>query len=170
MTFTQQITATFLGSVFGFVFALVLFYLTEKLKEKRERKKLLRNLRRELQHDLDLITNWIGELEKLLRQVAAQDLEVFTYLRYSNYQRLFIDTCFARGILYDIVDNDHIANLNTVLTHLHVNMESVVNDSIQQWKEGKVERTRILQMFEYERDQLKKFHSYTQRLLSAVPE
>ena len=170
MTFTQQVAATFLGSVFGFVFAMVLFYLTEKLKEKRERKNLLGNLRRELQYDLDHISNWIEELEKLLRKVSAQDLEVFTYLRYSEYHRLFIDMCFVRGILYDIVDDEHIAQLNTVLFHLNVNMENVVNNSIQQWKEGQVERTKMLQVFEYERDQLKKFHSYTKRLLSAVPE
>ena len=170
MTFTQQIIATVLGTVFGFVFALVLFYLTEKLKGKRERKNLLRNLRRELQYDLDLISKWIEELDKLLRKVSAQDLEVFAYLRYSDYQRLFINMCFARGILYDIVDNEHIAQLNTVLLHLNVNVEGFVNNSIQQWKKGEVEQTRILHVFEYERDQLQKFHSYTKRLLSAVPE
>ena len=170
MTFAQQIAATFLGSVFGFVFALVLFYFTEKLKEKRERKNLLRNLRRELQYNVDLISKWMEELDKLLRKVTAQDLEVFTYLRYSDYQRLFINMCFARGILYDIVDNEHIAQLNTVLLHLNDNMEGFVNNTIQQWKAGDVERKRILQMFEYELDQLKKFHSYTKRLLSAVPD
>ena len=32
MTFTQQIVATFVGSVFGFVFALVLFYPRTSIK------------------------------------------------------------------------------------------------------------------------------------------
>lgn len=168
MTFTQQIAATFLGSVLGFVFALVLFYLTEKLKEKRERKNLLKNLRRELQYNVDLISKWMEEVEKTLRQVTAQDLEVFAYLRYSDYQRLFINMCFARGILYDIVNDEHIVQLNTVLLHLNANMEGLVNSSIQQWKEGHVEARKILRVFEYERDQLKKFHLYTKRLLSAV--
>jgi hypothetical protein len=49
-------------------------------------------------------------------------------------------------------------------------MESIVNRTIQQWKDGEIHQPKMLEIFEYERDKPKKFQSYLERLVSAIPD
>lgn len=115
MTFSEQIIATFLGSILGFFFGIALFYLTETFKVKRQKGQLLKGLKREFEFNFSLIDNWIEDTEKILRKISALDREVFTFYRLTDFQRLFTDKCFNQGILYDALSTKELAILNTIL-------------------------------------------------------
>ena len=157
MTFDQQILATFIGSVLGFIFAIVLFYITEKIKQKKAMSETKKNLKREFGFNISLLTEWTTKLDKVLRQVTADDHDVFEYFRYSDFQRVFIHTAFQQGILYDSFSDDDFYTLNSILIHFFRETETYLALYISRWKNKDITKKEMLQLFEFEKDKVSKY-------------
>lgn len=155
MKFSEQIIATFLGSILGFFFGIALFYLTETIKAKRQKGQLLKGLKREFEFNFLLIDNWIEDTEKILRKISALDREVFIFYRLTDFQRLFTQMCFQQGILYDALSTKELAGLNTILIHFDIGATEWLNSQLNLWKEGTLQQVAANRLFEYQRDKLK---------------
>ena len=157
MTFGQQVLSTLCGTIAGFLFAIALFYITEKSKTKRAKKHLIKNLKREFEYNTSLLQDWINEIDSVLGKITTRDTIVFAYFKYSFYQRFFIQESFRFGIVYDILTNDDVSNLNTILLHCDVGVESYVNDLVKRWREKRIEQQEAFRGFDFEKKALQKF-------------
>jgi hypothetical protein len=90
MTFGQQVLASFVGTAFGFIFAIFLFLITKVIRSHLDKKTLRKHLKREFEYDISLLQEWIDEIDKILRKITANDPQVFSYLRYTFFQRFFV--------------------------------------------------------------------------------
>ena len=165
MTFGQQVLASFVGTAFGFIFAILLFLITGAIKAHLNKKNLRKHLKREFEYDISLLQEWIDEIDKILRKITAKDQEVFSYLRYTFFQRFFMQEAFRSGIMYNSLNNEHISNLNTILVHCDTGIEQYLNGAIQQWKTGQLMQQAALRQFEFEKDELIKFQKHLREIL-----
>lgn len=165
MTFGQQVLASFLGTTFGFIFAILLFLITSAIKSYLGKKTLRKHLKREFEYDISLLQEWIDEIDKILRKITANDPQVFSYLRYTFFQRFFMQEAFRSGIMYNSLNNEHISNLNTILLHCDTGIEQYVNGAIQQWKTGQQSQKEALRQFEFEKEELKKYQKHLRGIL-----
>ena len=168
MTFAQQVLSSFVGTTFGFIFAILLFLLTNAIKSYLDKKTLRKHLKREFEYDISLLQEWIDEIDKILRKITANDLQVFSYLRYTFFQRFFMQEAFRSGIMYNALNNEHISNLNNILLHCDIGIEQYVNGAIQQWKGGQLPQQDALRLFEFEKDELKKYQKHLSEILSIL--
>jgi hypothetical protein len=168
MKFNEQILATFIGSFTGFILAIVLFYITEKIKNSQTKKSIVNSLIREFQYNIVLIDEWTNTIEKILRQITANDSEVYLYLKYSAFQQLFLKKAIEWGILYDLVNNDDVAKLNEILSHFSFATETYLMTAINSWKSQKLEQKEGLKLFEFQKDKLKTFKSDLQKIMQKV--
>ena len=135
MTFGQQILATFIGSFFAFGFGIGLFYLTEKIKISKARGNLVKNLKREFSHNLSLLGDWLNDIDKVINQITASDNQIYVFLKLSAFQPFFLHSSFQYGVLYDLLDNEDIGELNKILSHCSLTSEHYFNDRINLWKD-----------------------------------
>lgn len=168
MTFEQQVLASFMGTTFGFIFAILLFLITSKIKSDFDKKTLRKHLKREFEYDISLLQEWIDEIDKILRKITANDPQVFSYLRYTFFQRFFMQEAFRYGIMYNSLNNEHISNLNTILLHCDTGIEQYVNGAIQQWKSGQQPQQEALRQFEFEKEELKKYQKHLREILGIL--
>jgi len=168
MTFSQQIIATFVGSLAGFIFAILLFYLTEHIKSRRQKSKSIAGLKKEFAYNFLLIDKWIDETEQILRKVASGDHDIFILYRLTDYQRLFTQLCFQQGILYDALDSKAIAELNSILIHFDMGTTQWLNGFINQWHENKLPSVEANRVFEFERGELKKYKEQLGNMLKGM--
>ena len=168
MTFGQQLLASFLGTTFGFIFAILLFLVTSTIKVCFEKKTLRKHLKREFEYDISLLQDWIDEIDKILRKITANDSQVFSYLRYTFFQRFFMQKAFQSGIMYNSLNNEHISNLNTILLHCDIGIEQYLNGAIQQWKVGQQPQKEALHQFEFEKEELKKYQKHLKEILGIL--
>lgn len=168
VNFEEQILASFLGSFFGFAFAVILFLLTNQIIEKRNKKMLLRHLKREFEYDISKIQEWIDEIDKILRKITANDINVYSYLQYSYFQRAFVQQAFNSGIMYNKLDNEEISQLNTILSHFDIGYEGYINSLITQWKSSSIKQTDVLFKFEFEKDSLIRFKQQYDEIIKNV--
>lgn len=168
MTFCQQVIASFIGTTFGFFFAILLFLITGTIKSYRDKKTLRKHLKREFEYDISLLQEWIDEIDKILRKITAKDLQVFSYLRYTFFQRFFMQEAFRSGIMYNSLNNEHISNLNTILLHCDIGIEQYLNGAIQQWKTGQQQQQEVLRQFEFEKEELKKYQKHLREILGIL--
>ncbi len=165
MTFGQQVLASFVGTTFGFIFAILLFLITSGIKSYLDKKTLRKHLKREIEYDISLLQEWIDEIDKILRKITANDQQVFSYLRYTFFQRFFMQEAFRSGIMYKSLNNEHISNLNTILLHFDIGIEQYINGTIQQWKTGQQPQKEALRQFEFEKEELKKYQKHLREIL-----
>lgn len=168
MTFLQQVLASFVGSLFGFIFAIILFLVTVTIKEQFDKRTLLKHLKREFEYDISLLQEWIEEVDKILRKITANDLQVYTYLRYTFFQRSFMQEAFRSGMMYRSLNNEEISNLNNVLSHCDTGIEQYVNGAIQQWKNKQLLQQDALRQFEFEKEELQRFRKHLQEVLKKL--
>jgi hypothetical protein len=168
MTFGQQVLASFIGTTFGFAFAILLFLITNAIRRFFERKTLRKHLKREFEYDISLLQEWIEEIEKILRKITANDPAVFSYLRYTFFQRTFMQEAFRTGMMYNSLNNEDISNLNTVLLHCDLGIEQYVNSFIKQWQTGQLGQQEALRKFEFEKDELGKYKKRLQKILQKL--
>ncbi len=168
MTFEQQVLASFMGTAFGFIFAILLFFITSKIKASLEKKTLRQHLKREFEYDTSLLQEWTDEIDKILRKIAANDLQVFSYLRYTFFQRSFMQEAFMSGIMYKSLNNEEISNLNSVLLHCDVGIEQLINGTIQQWNNGQLPQQEALRKFEFEKEQLQKYKKHLREIIGKL--
>lgn len=168
MTFGQQVLASFVGTTFGFIFAILLFLITSAIKFYLDKKTLRKHLKREFEYDISLLQEWIDEIDKILRKITVNNREVFSYLRYTFFQRFFIQEAFRSGIMYKSLNNEHISNLNTILLHCDTGIEQYVNGAIQQWKTSQQPQQEALRQFEFEKEELKKYQKHIREILGIL--
>lgn len=168
MTFGQQVLASFIGTTFGFAFAILLFLITNAIRGVSQRKTLFKHVKREFEYDISLLQEWIEEMEKILRKITANDSNVFSYLRYTFFQRAFMQEGFRTGMMYNALGNEDISNLNTVLLHCDFGTEQYVNSFIQQWKTGQLGEQDALQKFEFEKEELGRHRKRLQQILQEL--
>jgi len=157
MTFIQQVLASFIGTVFGFFFAILLFFTTNAIRGKFSRNTLRKHLKREFEYDITLVQEWIDEIDKILRKATANNREVFSYLRYTFFQRFFLQEAFRTGIMYNSLVDEDISNLNNILLHFDIGIEQYLYGLIQNWKNGQIVQPEALRSFEFEKEQLQIF-------------
>jgi hypothetical protein len=168
MTFGQQVLASFVGTTFGFIFAILLFLITSAIKSYLNKKTLRKHLKREFEYDISLLQEWIDEIDKILRKITANDPQVFSYLRYTFFQRFFMQEAFRSGIMYNSLNNENISNLNNILLHCDTGIEQYVNGAIQQWKTGQQPQQEVLRQFEFEKEELKKYQKHLREILGIL--
>lgn len=168
MAFEQQVLASFVGTTFGFIFAILLFLITGAIKSYLNNKTLRKHLKREFEYDISLLQEWIDEIDKVLRKITAGDPQVFSFLRYTFFQRSFIQEAFRSGIMYNTLNNEHISNLNNILLHCDIGIEQFLNGSIQQWKTRQLPQQDALRQFEFEKEELKKYQKHLREILGIL--
>jgi len=168
MTFGQQILATLYGTIAGFVFAIVLYYVTDLIRINKTKNNLIKNLKREFEYNISLLEEWIKEIDRILLKISAHDEQVFSYLKYSYFQRLFLQECFRFGILYKSFNNEDISNLNTILLHFDINFENYINKIIGHWKDQVMPQKEAIKHFYFEKDELIKYKKQLGELLTKI--
>ena len=168
MNFNQQLLSTLIGSFSGFVLAIILFYITEKIKNCRTKSNILKSLKREFQYNLGLIDEWLIDIDKILRQITAMDIQVYSYLKLSSFQGYFLQTAFQWGILYQIIDNDDMSKLNFILSQCCLPNENYIMNNINLWKTQKIAQKDVLATFEFQKDQLRKCKSDLQKIMTKI--
>lgn len=168
MSFDQQILATFIGTLFGFILAIFLFLITNYIQNNRAKKNLKKHLKREFQYDISLLQEWIDEIDKILRKIAVSDITVYSYLKYSLFQRYFMQECFKVGIMYDLFDDSDISNLNYMLVHCDIGGEQLINSFIAQWKKQEISQKDALVNFDFQKEELITYRKHLELLFKKV--
>lgn len=157
MNFWQNVFSTFIGAILGFIFSICLFSLTSKWTKKDQKKSLEKNLIREFEFNEHYLQKILEDLKKTIEKITVNDKNVFYYFNYISYQRLFAQTYFQQGFLYDKLDPDDINLLDTILTRMSQGGEQYINNSIRMWKEDNLNQQQILNILAFERDSVEKF-------------
>ena len=157
MNFYQNIFSTFIGVFSGFIFSIFLFYLTNRWSKKTQKKSLEKNLVKEFEFNEHYLQKILENLKKGIEKVTVNDKNVFYYFNYVSYQRLFTQSYFQQGFLYEKLDPDDINLLDTILSRMTYGGECYINNSIQNWKEDILNQQQILNILAFERDSLEKF-------------
>jgi len=165
MTFCQQVLASFIGTTFGFIFSIILFLITWAIKRHHDRKTLRKHLKREFEYDISLLQEWIDEIDKILRKITANDHEVFSFLRYTFFQRFFMQEAFRSGLMYNSLNNEQISNLNNILLHCDAGIEQFINGIINEWKTSRKPQQEALRQFEFEKEELRKYQKHLREIL-----
>lgn len=157
MNFWQNVFSTFIGALLGFVFSIFLFYLTRRWSKKAQKKSLEKNLIKEFEFNAHYLQKILEDLKKAIEKITVNDKDVFYYFSYISYQRLFTQTYFQQGFLYERLDPDDINLLDTILSRMTRGGEYHINNSIQRWKEDSLSQQQILKILAFERDSIEKF-------------
>ena len=157
MTFTQQIFATFIGAFAAFIFSIALFYLTEKWKNSRINKDLSGNLQKELTFNITFLESFEDEIEKGLRQISADDKSVIIIWKFSQFQRLFIQEAFNKGLLYKHLRTEDITGVDAMLSFFTPAQDQLAIAQLQSYKIGQAEKAVTLRNFEYNRNKIQEY-------------
>lgn len=168
MTFREQLWASLVGSFFGFVFAISLFFITNWIQLWLRNKSLQKHLQRELSYNISWLQELADDIDKILRQIIADDHGIYHYLRYSYFQRYFIQESFRNGILYDKLNNEDISYLNQMLLHCDVGVEQYVNSLIAQWKNQQIDKKAAVDNFEFQKSELVRYKKHLEQLLLKI--
>lgn len=145
-------------------FSIFLFYLTEKWKNSRINKDLSSNLQKEFDYNINFLEGYKEEFEKLVRQVTANNKQVFTIFRFSKLQRLFILEAFNKGLLYKHLTSDEINDLDAMLNYFTGSMDQVHIMYLEQYKNGNSIRSESLGRFEFSKGLIEKYLKLTKTL------
>ena len=107
----------------------------------------------------------IAEIDKILRKISASDHDVFNFLRYTFFQRTFMQEAFRSGLMYNSLNNEQISNLNNILLHCDVGIEQYINGIIHEWKTSQKPQQEALRQFEFETDELRKYQKHLREIL-----
>lgn len=157
MTFGQQIASTFIGAFAAFIFSLTLFYLTEKWKNSRMNKDLNRNLQKEFDFNVNFLKKFKTDYEKMLRQITADDVQIYTIFRFNKLQRLFILEAFNKGLLYQYLTVDDINDLDAMLNYFNNVSDQLSWDTLNNYKGNAGTKQEALRKFEYDKEQIEKY-------------
>jgi len=157
MNFWQNVLSTFIGALFGFVFSIFLFYLTQRLSKNAQKKSLEKNLVKEFEFNEHYLRKILDDLKKTIEKITVNDKNVFYFFNYISYQRLFTQTYFQQGYLYDKLEPDDINLIDTILNRISLGGQAYINNSIQQWKDGYLNQPQILNIIGFERDSIEKY-------------
>ncbi|MDD5610950.1 MAG: hypothetical protein PHH69_05355 [Candidatus Omnitrophica bacterium] len=173
MSFKELIWASFLGTFFGFISAVALSVITYFIQRRLANRVFKKHLKREFEYDINLLRNWIDEIEKILRKLAAKDKQIYYYIKYSDLARYFIDESFKLGLIYNLFNNEEVFNLNKLVTHCSLGTEQFINKKVIEYQncpiaEEDKQQKQLLRDCEYQRDELNKFKIFLEGLLKKI--
>ena len=149
------------------IFGIALFYISEKIKSIYEIKSIKKYFKRELTYNLNLLEQWEKQIDSIILKIATNKNNISEYIKYSDYQRTFTQECFSKGILYDELNDDEIANLNKILIHFNFHGESYINDLITAWKNNETERKEeIEKMIEFHKKSILDYKKFLKIFLN----
>ncbi len=151
-SFWSRALATLLGTVAGFLFSIVVFYISEHVKRSRDRKKIIVGLKREAAFNIGLCDAWLKGVPDVRLKVAAGDQNFFNYFDYTRALRIFVQEAVRAGVLYDLLDDSELVDLDKSLLFLSPLSEGDMNGEIAQWKAGSfsaAELSKALSFHEY---------------------
>ena len=157
MTFWENTLSTFIGAVLGFIFAIVLFYLTNIWSRKLHKKSFDKNLAKECEFNEYYLEKIVRELQKVIEKIGVNDKNVFHYFNYVSYKRLYTQGYFQQGFLYEKLGPEEINLLDTILTKMTQIGDQYINNSIQLWKEDRINQKQIFEIVSFERNTIEKF-------------
>jgi len=137
-SFWSRALATLVGTVAGFVFSIVLFYVSEYVKRSRERTKVIAGLKREAAFNIGLCDAWLKGIGDIRLKVAGGDQAVFNYIDYTRALRIFVQEAVRGGILYDLLTDGELVELDKSLRFFGSVSEQDINGKIEQWKTGSI--------------------------------
>jgi hypothetical protein len=147
----ELVIPTLVGTMAGFIFSIALFYCTEKIKQERDRRRILKNLMRELTFNLRLYDQWLKGIEQARPQVGAGDKNIFLYIDYTRIARTFIIQALPEGLLYDILADEDLLELDTALRLCNPNSVNDFSEALNQWKLGNIGNPEMFQKLEFHR-------------------
>jgi hypothetical protein len=157
MDFWQQVLSTLIGTFAGFLLSLALFYLTETWKNSRTRKDLGANIAKEIQFNLDFLTQYKTDFEKMLRQVTAGDKQIFTVFRHNKLQRLFLQEAFQKGLLYKNLSTDEVVAVDAMLSYFLPYRDQILWTTLNEFQNGQKDIQATLFVYEWDREQIEKY-------------
>ena len=137
-SFWSRALATLIGTVAGFVFSILLFYISERIKRSRDQKKIIAGLKREAAFNIGLCDAWLKAIQDIRLKVAAGDAAFFHYFDYNRALRIFVQEALRAGILYDLLSDTELVDLDKSLLFLAFYEEQDINGRIAQWKAGTI--------------------------------
>ena len=144
-----HVISTLLGTLAGFLFAIALFYITEHVKRKHDREKILKGLRRELSYDLGLFDSWLKGIDTARPQVAVGDKNIFLHIGYTTVLRIFIQQAIPAGLLYDLLTDQELVELDTALRTCDSAAEKDYLDKLSAWRSGAMSNEDMFKTFEF---------------------
>lgn len=160
----QQIVATFIGAFFAFLFSLVLFYLTEWLRNKIANKNLIKNLQSELDYNISFLEKYREDFDMMLGRIAADNKQVFMIFRFYKLQRLFTLGAFNKGLLYQYLTVDEIAELDAMLTYFNTATDANTRNTLDKFMKGIITKQDAHRFFEYDKKQIGKYIKFLKSL------
>ena len=133
-SFWSRALATLIGTVAGFIFSIALFYISECVKRSQEKNKLIVHVKREAAFNVGLCDGWIKSLADIRLKVAASDRAFYNYLDYTRCMRVFTQEAFKAGVIYDLLSDAELIDLDKALRFLFQTAEQDINSKITQWK------------------------------------
>ena len=168
MNFWQNVFSTFIGALLGFIFSIFLFYLTSRWSKNAQKKSTEKNLIKEFEFNEHYLQKVLADIKKAIEKITVNDKNVFYYFNYKSYQRLFVQSYFQQGFLYEKLDPDDINLLDTILSRMTQGGEYYINNSIQRWKEDHLNQQQILNILAFERDSIEKFIKDIRRIKQKI--
>ncbi len=136
-SFWSRALSTLVGTVAGFAFSIVLFYLSERAKRSRERAKIVAGLMREAAFNINLCEVWLATFNDIRLKMAADDLEgFFNYIDYTRALRIFTQEAMRAGLLYDLLGDKDLVELDKFLRFLLPLNEQDINAKVAGLKGG----------------------------------
>jgi putative component of toxin-antitoxin plasmid stabilization module len=133
-SFLSRALATLVGTVAGFLFSIVVFYVSEGVKRSRDRQKIIAGLNREAAFNIGLCESWLKSIGEIRLKVASGDRVVFDYFDYSRALRIFVGEALKAGVLYDLLNDSELVELDKALRFLGPPSEQDINGKVAQWK------------------------------------
>ncbi|OGY23187.1 MAG: hypothetical protein A2172_02300 [Candidatus Woykebacteria bacterium RBG_13_40_15] len=168
MNFWTQATSTFVGAILAFIFSLTLFYLTERWRKNMNENDLLVSLKKEFEFNIEFLKAYKEDFDKMLRQIAADDKNIFTIFKFNKLQRLFISEAFQRGLLYKFLNSGEITDMDSMLNFFTYTTDNMAWNTLNGYKEGRIAKQVALSQFEWDNDQIKKYISVLENLKKKI--
>lgn len=165
----EQAATVFIGAFLAFIFSIVVFYLTEYVKRKKDRNDVLKNVYREIRFNLNQLDKYKQELDRFVQKVIANDLSVYHTFRFEKIQRPFMLTAFNKGILYEILTDEEINTIDTMLTFFDESTNAYLQSRLNEFKAGNITASEMLSTLQYNIDDLVRYRDFYALIQSRFP-
>jgi len=150
--FWQNFLSTFMGAILGFIFSLALFYITRVVAQKSDIKILKKNLNKEFEFNIYFLKNLLNNLNGVIEKITANNKNVWFVHQYEEYQRVFTQAYFQRGLLYDRLTPKELSRWSLLLVHMVQGTVSYLMDQLEKWKADEITQQEASDVFIYERN------------------
>jgi hypothetical protein len=150
MTFTEQVTATLIGTFGGFVGSLALFWIRQSFQEARREKALLTNLHYEIDYNINLLKTYEDEITRCIQAVGADSREVYLTIDYALIARYFSIQFYREGLISRHLHPDDVSKWNGFLATFCEGGETYVSETVEKWRKQEVTKEQAFKALEHE--------------------